>query len=752
MTDSRIAHFYRKSIAERIESLADRERIEPTDARALLDKAQLLSPELADKMVENVIGVFGLPLAIAPNFRVNGHDYIVPMVVEEPSVVAGVSSAAKIARSSGGFRATSTDPVLIGQIQLVDIEKPDPAVQALFAASDEIIELANRLQPNLHARGGGAKELEFFKYKMPSGNWTVVMHVLVDTRDAMGANLVNTICEGIAPRVEKIANAKAGLKILSNLADKSLVTVNVIIPLPELAHEGYSVEAIRDAIVQANEFANADPYRAATHNKGIMNGVDAVAIATGNDWRAVEAAAHAYAARSGSYRALTSWSVGNKDDLLGELVMPIKVGIVGGSLKSNPAAALGLKIAGTKTATELAELMGAVGLAQNFAALRALVTEGIQKGHMSLHARSVAVSAGTPSELFDRVVDGMIESGDIKRWKAHELIDQLQNAAETIVTEDRSDNVARGTAAGKVILLGEHAVVYDRHALALPLVAAVSATVVEASSGVKLTIPEWDIERNFTMDQPTQGAAAALALIMRKLGVQDRGFCVRISSRIPAAMGLGASAALAVAITRAFDRLLDLNMDDAAVDRLAFECERLAHGTPSGVDNNVATYGQPVLYSKSAATRTKPMSLSEAPPIVVASSGIRGVTKDQVAGVRSRYEKNTELYETIFNEMDEISLAGAHALKGCDYDTLGALMNVCHGYLNALQVSTPELEKMIHIARSQGASGAKLTGSGGGGSIVALCPDKESEVARALHEAGYQIVRMRDRKQVHVGT
>jgi hydroxymethylglutaryl-CoA reductase len=210
-------------------------------------------------------------------------------------------------------------------------------------------------------------------------------------------------------------------------------------------------------------------------------------------------------------------------------------------------------------------------------------------------------------------------------------------------------------------------------------------------------------------------------------------------------MGLGSSASLAVAIIRAFDSLLGLEMDNPIIDRLAFECEKLAHGAPSGIDNNIATYGEPVLYSKSTATRTRPIKLTEPPPIVVASSGVRGITKDQVAGVRARYEKNTELYTTIFDEIDEMSIAGAHALKTCDYETLGALMNVCHGYLNAIEVSTPELEKMVGIARSSGASGAKLTGAGGGGSIVALCPGKESEVAHALHEAGYEIVRMRNR-------
>lgn len=745
MTDSRIPGFYRKSIAERVEALVDRNLIEPHDARTLLEESPSLTPELADKMIENVIGVFGLPLAVAPNFQVNGRDYMVPMVVEEPSIVAGVSAAARTARAAGGFEVTATDPVLIGQIQLVGIAEPDPAIQALFAASNELIDLANRQQPNLLERGGGARELEFYKYRLPSGDWTIVLHVLVDTRDAMGANTVNTICEGIAPRIEAITSGKACLKILSNLADKSLVTARGTFLLTELAERKYSAEDVRDGIVLANEFANTDPYRAATHNKGVMNGIDAVAVATGNDWRAIEAGAHAYAARGGKYRALTDWSVGNKGDLRGEITLPIKVGIVGGSLKANPSAVVGLKIAAVGSATELAGLMGAVGLAQNFAALRALVTEGIQRGHMSLHARNVAVSAGAPPEIFDQVVEGMIESGDVKRWKAHELIDTLQSDVTPKGTDDIPDSAAQGTASGKVILLGEHAVVYDRHALALPLESAVSATVVETESSVKLSIPDWDFEEDVSVRKPAKGAASAVALIMRHLGIGDRGFYIRIRSRIPPAMGLGSSAALAVAIIRAFDKSLGLDMDNGAIDRLAFECEKLAHGTPSGIDNNIATYGQPVLYSRTSATRTKPITLTESPPVVVASSGIHGVTKDQVAGVRSRYEKNRKLYETIFDEIDEISMAGAHALKSNDYETLGSMMNVCHGYLNALQVSIPELEKMVEIARRHGAIGAKLTGAGGGGSIVALCPDRESDVARALHAEGYQIVRMRDR-------
>lgn len=737
MSDSRIAEFYRLSQTDRIRALADRGFISDADADALLSGDCLLAVDAADKMIENVIGVFGLPFAIAPNFLVNNKDYVVPMAVEEPSVVAGVSGAAKLVRESGGFEVSSTDPVLIGQILLVDIEDPDAAIKTLEDRRSELIDLANQLQPNLLERGGGTQEIEFFKYELPGDRAAIVLHVLVDTRDAMGANAVNTICEALAPHIEEICGGTVSMKILSNLADRALVAAQVTIS-PELL----GGEQIRDSIVLANDFANADPYRAATHNKGIMNGVDAVALATGNDWRSVEAGAHAYAARNGAYRSLTSWSVGENGDLLGKLTMPVKVGVVGGSQSSNPSAAAGLRIAATGSSQELAELIGAVGLAQNLAALRALVTEGIQKGHMSLHARSVAASAGAPDEIFEQVVAGLIKSGDVKPWKADELIAELQkpdHAGDAVP----SSRMSEGVAAGKVILLGEHAAVYDRHVLALPLESAVTAGIVESSSGTRLSIPDWSIEQQISSSLEEQGGAAAiLALIMEHFGVADRGFDIHVRSRIPIAMGLGSSAALAVAIIRAFDKLAGKGMSDAEVEKLAFECEKISHGTPSGIDNNIATYGEAVLYSKSAHSRTKSIKLTEVPPIVIASSGIRGNTREQVAGVRTRYDRNRALYSVIFDEIDEISKAGTIALTNCDYEQLGLMMNVCHGLLNAIEVSTPEIEKMIAIARHNGAIGAKLTGAGGGGSIVALCPDKVSDVARALDTAGYQIVRM----------
>lgn len=742
LNSSRIADFYRLSIDGRINALAARGLIDANDAKLLLQGVNQLPLATADKMIENVIGVFGLPFAVVPDFLLNDRDYIVPMVVEEPSIVAGVSGAAKLFRGVGGLVASASESLLIGQIQIVDVDDADGAIRAMHEVENDVLKIANDLHPNLLARGGGAREVEYFKFRLQDGRWTVVLHLLVDTCNAMGANIVNTMCEGVAEYLENVCSGRVCLRILSNLADRAVVTASISIPYAALDRGAYSGEEIRNDIVLANDFANADPHRAATHNKGIMNGVDAVAIATGNDWRALEAGAHAYAVRDGAYRPMTKWSIGGAGELLGELNMPIKIGVVGGAQALNPAAAMGLRIAGVASSAELASMMGAVGLAQNFAALHALVTHGIQKGHMSLHARAVAANAGATDDIFDQVVDAMIQSGQITAQNADRIVTKLQNQSSPVMNSPPPDAVC-GVAAGKVILLGEHAAVYDRRVLAVPLESAVTAWVARGTTGVRLIVPDWGIEEQLIQETPVAGGAAAVVrLIMRRLEISKENFDIFVQSRIPAAMGLGASASFAVAVIRAFATFLDRNMSNAEVDALAFECEKLAHGTPSGIDNNIATYSEPVLFSKGTGSRTRPLTLTETPPLVVAASNSKGLTKKLIAGVRSRFERNEGLYTAIFDEMDEISVAGAIALENSDYEQLGSLMNVCHGLLNAIEVSTPELEQMIDIARKSGAVGAKLTGAGGGGSIVALCPDKSSDVVDALRVAGFRIVHM----------
>ncbi|MEX2496300.1 MAG: hydroxymethylglutaryl-CoA reductase, degradative [Woeseia sp.] len=738
MKDSRIADFHRMSVAQRIESLRERNWLDAKGARQLEEGAALIDTSRADRMIENVIGVFGLPLAVAPNFTVNGKDYVVPMVVEEASIVAGVSSIARLARSGGGFQAEANDPLLIGQLLLGGVADADKAIHVLEAEKEQLVALANRLQPNMQARGGGARSLELRKIALP-GQEAVVLHLLVDTRDAMGANVVNTMCEGIAPRIEALTSGTAVLKILSNLAERSIVSANVTIPLQALS--GRDPEKVRDAIVLATDFACADPQRAATHNKGIMNGIDAVAVATGNDWRSVEAGAHAWAARDGAYRSLSRWYSDAAGNLAGELVMPLRAGIVGGSLQSNPAVRIALQLANVSSAAELAQLMAAVGLAQNLAALRALVTVGIQKGHMRLHARSVAASAGAPPEHFERVVAGLIASGDVKVRRARELLAGITAGAKEDGNKVKAQ--VQASASGKVILLGEHAVVYDRHAVALPLKNAVTASVVERK-GPSVLLFGTD-EETVRMTLPhirPQGLRGMLDLILRRLGMSGRPFEICLHSRIPQAAGLGSSAAVAVALTRAFDRAFRLGMTDEAVNGLAFDCERLAHDTPSGIDNAMATWGQPLLFRKSATPQGEILQLANVPPIVIACSGKQSLTSEMVHAVRGRRAAMRERYEALFDQIDEISVAGAKALVEEDYGQVGGLMNLCQGMLNAMGVSTPELERMADIARKNGAAGAKLTGAGGGGSIVALCPGAEEKVERALTRAGYRLVRL----------
>jgi hydroxymethylglutaryl-CoA reductase len=429
MTNSRIPGFYNRSLSDRLADIAKTSGLS-IEELAVFQNQGGLPADAADHMVENVIGTFALPLGIGLNFQVNGKDVLIPMVIEEPSVVAGASFMAKLVRAGGGFQATSTSPLMIGQMQVIDVHNLNEARLKLFEHKPKLLAEADEIDPVLKKFGGGARDIEIrIIDDSPIGSFLVV-HLIYDVRDAMGANAVNTACERLAPRVEAITGGKVHLRILSNLADRRLARVRCTVPLNELAFDRFSGEEVRDGIIAAYAFAASDPYRAATHNKGIMNGVDSVVIATGNDWRAIEAGAHAYAARSGKYTSLSTWGKDAEGNLVGTLEMPMAVGIVGGATKVHPAARAAIKLMGIQTAAELAETIVSVGLAQNLAALRALATEGIQRGHMSLHARQVAIAAGATDDQIEKVAAQLVAEKTVRIDKAEEILKNLKSSSK----------------------------------------------------------------------------------------------------------------------------------------------------------------------------------------------------------------------------------------------------------------------------------------------------------------------------------
>lgn len=424
MTTSRISGFYNMTLDQRREKIADAlASSTPPDFAPWTSGG--LSPEAADHMIENVIGLHSLPLGIALNFMVNGRDVLVPMTLEEPSVVAGASFMAKLARAGGGFHATTSEPHMIGQMQVINVVNLHEAKLKIYEHKADLLAEADSIDPILKKFGGGARDLEVRIFEdSPIGGFLVV-HLIYDVRDAMGANAVNTACERLAPQIEAITGGKVHLRILSNLADQRIARARCTIPVKDLGFDSFSGEEVRDGIIAAYAFAAVDPYRAATHNKGIMNGVDSVVIATGNDWRAIEAGAHAYAVKNGQYTSLSTWGKDSDGNLVGTLEMPMAVGIVGGATKVHPAAQAAVKLMSVKTANELAEIIVSVGLAQNMAALRALATEGIQRGHMSLHARQVAIAAGATGDLVEKVAAQMVAEKVVRIDRAEEILKGL---------------------------------------------------------------------------------------------------------------------------------------------------------------------------------------------------------------------------------------------------------------------------------------------------------------------------------------
>jgi hydroxymethylglutaryl-CoA reductase len=416
---SSISGFYKLNPKERLSIVKEIADLSEEECD-LLQKTGSLSLEAADRMIENVVGAFPLPLGIGVNFLINNRDYLIPMAIEEPSVVAAASYAAKMVRLGGGFHTSSTPPVMTGQIQVVGVADPEAAKQSVLAAKQEILKEANAQDPVLASVGGGAKDLDAKVISTTVGSMLIV-ELYVDCRDAMGANAVNTMAEAVAPLVEQLTGSRVYLRIISNLATKRLAKAWCTLP-----KEAVGGEEIVDGIVNASAFAASDPYRAATHNKGAMNGIIAVVLATGNDHRAVEAGAHAYAALNGKYTSLSTWEKTENGDLKGTIRLPMAVGLVGGAVRTHPIAKIAIKILGVKTANEFAEVLSAVGLAQNLGALRALADEGIQRGHMSLHARNIAIAAGANEKIADIVAEKMVKERKIRMDRAKEIIKELK--------------------------------------------------------------------------------------------------------------------------------------------------------------------------------------------------------------------------------------------------------------------------------------------------------------------------------------
>ncbi len=423
---SRLAGFHKLPRDQRLATLAQMFGLTPAEVAAL-EGDQSLDADVANQMIENAVGVFRLPLGVGLNLTVNGRDHLVPMVVEEPSVVAAVSFAAKIVREAGGFTAEADPSWMIGQVQVTRYGEPEQAREKLLGAKEQLLALANSFHPSLVRRGGGAKDVEVRVLPAPEGPHgepLLILHLLVDTQEAMGANLINTMAEGVAPMVEQLTGGKVYLRILSNLADRRLARASCRIPVELLADFGLPGLEIAKGIAQASRFAQADPYRAATHNKGVMNGIDAAAIATGQDWRAIEAGAHAYACRNGRYQPISSWTLEGQH-LVGRIELPMALGTVGGPIKVHAGVQAALKLARIRSARELGMVLVSAGLAQNLAALRALGSVGIQQGHMALHARCVAVTAGARGDWIEKVASRLVEAGHVKVEKAREVLAAL---------------------------------------------------------------------------------------------------------------------------------------------------------------------------------------------------------------------------------------------------------------------------------------------------------------------------------------
>jgi len=721
---SRISGFYRLPVERRLAHIARNYNLTEKEVQQIRD-GNTLRIEHAINMVENAIGVLGLPLGLGLNFLVDDVDYIVPMAIEEASIIAAASKSALLIRQDGGFRTEIDDPVMIGQIQVLDIENTREAIDKIVENKNEIIEQANLASPRMVQRGGGTFDLETRLIdKSDDNEEMLVVHLLFDVREAMGANAINTACEAVGPVIEKLSGGRVNLRILSNLADQRLARAEFDLDFQYLATEELSGEEVAKRMIEADQLAYIDPYRASTGNKGVFNGICAAALALGQDWRAIEAGGHAFAARSGQYRSLTRFSIrGNK--LHGSIVLPLQVGWIGGAVNSHPGFRLLRKISGIRNSNELSGVLASVGLGQNFAACLALSTVGIQKGHMALHARSVAISIGVPTEDVETVAHEMIDRGTVKVSEAEQIYRNILKKREMQEGNGGKDELlVVEEAPGKVVLFGEHATVYNLPGITTAIDIGIKVRVYRDPDGPRFFNPHF--KQPFDAPKSDQdirlfSKAADRALSMYHL--EREPIAVQIESQLVPGMGLGSSAAFSAALCSALRKYKGIESPRNWSGSFFEDVQRLEsifHGHPSGIDAATVLSEGVVWFRKGPPREILPIRLDKpiAGIICLVEPGAR--TIDLVRKVRQSRDLNRKRVDRILDEIGKLTVDAGIALGIGNYSEVGSMMFRNHQLLAKLGVSTPTLDKAVEDLLERGVLGAKLTGSGGGGAVIAL--------------------------------
>jgi hydroxymethylglutaryl-CoA reductase len=733
---SRLRGFRRLSVQQRLAMLGRVCGFSDDQLSSLRD-GTALTIDQAVNMVENAVGIFGLPLGIGTNLLVNDRDYIVPLAVEEPSIIAALSKAALVLRQGGGLRAEADEPVMIGQIHVVELSDPEAAADAVMTHAAEIVELSNRHASSMVKRGGGVESVEARVFEDDVCPPFLVVHLLMDVREAMGANAINGVCEHVAPHIEKLTGGRANMRILSNYADRRLARASFRLPVSHLATDELDGAEVAARLEMAWRFAHLDVYRAVTHNKGFFNGTSACALALGQDWRAIEAGGHAFAARDGRYRSLTSFIV-EGDCLVGRCEMPMQVGLMGGAVRAHPAVPILLEIAGIESAKDLAGLLVAVGLTQNLAACNALVTVGIQRGHMALHARSVAITAGIPPTDVAEVVEEMNRSSDVRVDAAECIYRDIRARRREAPPKEFTVSISNP---GKAILFGEHAVVYGRPGITTPLEAVTTVSFSPDEDGPRLLRPEFPtFAPPRDDDPPLRSLSEAFDVALTMYELHNAKIAVSIDTEIVPGAGLGSSAAFSAALCRACRKArgLPYSPDAEGLFQEVQQLESVFHGDPSGLDAATTLACGAVWFEKGPPRSIRELSVPVPVRGVVCVVEPGASTKRMVEQVGTLMRNDPSLTGAILSDIASVTSSARDGIESGEWSEVGALMFRNHELLVRLGVSTPRLDEAVQELLEHGVLGAKMTGAGGGGAVVALLPKEDGEDLIAVLEKRFQ--------------